>query len=83
MRKVRRDPHAVREAVALVIACVVAGVWVVTQLASVFFNKPVDGQVHVIMLAVVTALLGTAAFSARKSDERNGNGGNGKKPPSA
>ena len=69
----RRDPHAIREAVALFLACLVGAVWAVTTIASVFFNRPLDGQVHVIMLAVVTAVLGTAGLAAWVGN-RNGNG---------
>lgn len=68
-----RDPHAVREAVALFLAGLVGVVWAVTTLASVFFSRPIDGQVHVIMLATVSAMLGTAGINAWAST-RNGNG---------
>lgn len=74
MRKDRRDPNDLREAVLLVLGCGVFLVWAVTQLASVFLNRPVDVAVHGIMLAVVTGLLGGAYGVGRRS---NGNG-NGK-----
>ena len=59
-----RDPYAIREAVALFLACMVGVVWSVTTIASVFFNRPLDTAVHGIMLAVVTGILGTAGLSA-------------------
>jgi hypothetical protein len=76
VRKVGNDPKDIREAILLSLACLVALVWAVTQLASVFFGRPVDGEVHVIMLAVVTALFGGAALTGRtKNGNGNGNGG--------
>jgi hypothetical protein len=72
----RRDPHAAREAVALFLAGLVGVVWSVTTIASVFFDRPLDGQVHVIMLAVVSGMLGTAGISAW-AGSRNGKPGNG------
>jgi uncharacterized membrane protein HdeD (DUF308 family) len=72
VRKVQSDANSIREAVLLSLACLVALVWAVTQLASVFFARPVEGEVHVIMLAVVTALFGSAAVAGRKSGNGNG-----------
>lgn len=70
----RHDIHEIREAVALFLAGLVGVVWAVTTIAGTFFNRPVDGQVHVIMLAVVTAFLGTAAIAGWKANNGNGNG---------
>ena len=70
-----RDPYAKRETVALFLACLVGVVWGVTTIAATFFNRPLDGQVHVIMLATVSAMLGTAGINAWAST-RNGNGKN-------
>jgi hypothetical protein len=69
-----RDIHEIREAVALFLATLVGIVWAVTTIAGTFFNRPVDGQVHVIMLAVVTAFLGTAAIAGWKSNTNGKNG---------
>jgi hypothetical protein len=66
-----RDPKDIREAVLLMLGCGVFLVWAVTQLASVFFDQPVDPAVHGIMLAVVTGLFGGAYLVGRK----NGGGG--------
>lgn len=68
-----RDPHALREAVALFLAGLVGVVWAITTIAATFFERPLDGQVHVIMLAVVTGMLGTAGLSAW-AGSRNGKG---------
>ena len=73
MARLPRDPHYLREVVALTLACGVFVVWAVTQIAAVFFNRPVDGQVHLIMLTTVSALLGSAGLSAWRSG-KNGNG---------
>ncbi len=70
----RRDPYAAREAVALFLAGLVGIVWAVTTIASVFFGRPIDGQVHVIMLATVTAMLGTAGINAWASTKNGKNG---------
>ena len=67
MARPRRDANEIREAVSLFLAGLVGTVWAITTLASVFFNRPVDGQVHVIMLAVVTAFFGSAALAGRKA----------------
>lgn len=70
-----RDPNATRDLVvfytAVFLACLVGVVWATTTIAATFFGRPIDGQVHVIMLAVVTGLLGTAGLSTWKK------GGNG------
>jgi len=52
---------------------VVGAVWAITQLASVFFNRPVDPAVHGIMFVCVSGLLGIA-WKAGKVAEQNGNG---------
>lgn len=73
MARLPREQDAIREAVALTLACLVAVVWAITQLASVFFGKPVDTQVHLIMLTVVGSLLGGAGISAwRGKNDKNG-----------
>lgn len=70
-----RDPHSLREAVSLSIAAGVFVVWATVTLVSFFLNRPVDGQLHVIMLTVVSALLGTGGIAAwRGSKNGNGNG---------
>lgn len=72
MRKVPRDVNAVREAVLLVIGCVITLVWAtVTIVSTVFPDRPVQTEVHLIMLAFATASFGTAAIAGRKA---NGNG---------
>jgi hypothetical protein len=69
-----RDPNIIREAVALFIACLVACVWATATIASTFFNRPLDTAVHAIMLAVVTAVLGTAGIAAWAGKRNGGNG---------
>lgn len=72
MRKVSRDRHAVREAVLLVIGCVITLVWAATTIvSSVFPDRPVQTEVHLIMLAFATSAFGGAALAGRKA---NGNG---------
>lgn len=74
MRKDLRDVSTV-EAVLLILGCGVFIVWAVTQLASVFFDKPVDPAVHGIMLGVVTGLFTLANIASRRAQ---GNGTNGR-----
>ena len=68
----RRDPNAIREAVALFLACLVGCVWAITTIASVFFNRPLDTAVHGIMLAVVTGILGIGGLAAWAGKRNNG-----------
>lgn len=79
MRKGHRDPQAIREAVLLVLGCGVFLVWAITTLAATFFERPVDGQVHAIMLATVTGLLALAGVAGYKADKKNGTNGTGDK----
>ena len=71
-----RDPHYLREAVSLCIAAGVFVVWATVTLVSLFLNRPVDGQLHVIMLTVVGSLLGTAGVAAWRGG-KNGKPENG------
>lgn len=71
MRKAGRDLDAV-EAVLLILGCGVFVVWSITQLASVFFGRPVDPQVHVIFLTVVGGLIGLAGLAGKKASNGNG-----------
>lgn len=73
MRKDRRDPHEVREIVLLVLGCGVFVVWSIAVLASTFLGKPMDAQVHAVMLAAEGGLFGGAWLAGRKA-EKNGNG---------
>lgn len=73
MRKDRRDLDAV-QAVFLILGCGVFIVWSITQLASVFFGRPVDPQVHVIFLTVVGGLITLAGLAGKRTN------GNGKSP---
>lgn len=76
MRKGERDRHAVREAVLLVIGCVITLVWATATIVStVFPDRPVQTEVHLIMLAFATASFSGAAIAGRKSSNGNGNGG--------
>lgn len=83
MRKAARDRHAVREAVLLVIGCVITLVWATTTIVStVFPDRPVQTEVHLIMLAFATASFSGAAIAGRKSNGNgNGNGGGKDAPP--
>ena len=71
MRKARRDPHELREAVLLVLGCGVFVVWATATMAATFFARPVDSAVHAIMLATVTGLFG-GAYLAGRQVEKNG-----------
>jgi hypothetical protein len=71
VRKDRREAHEIREAVLLILGCGVFIVWAITQLASVFFARPVDPAVHMIMAAVVTGLFGGAYLSGRKTNDKD------------
>ena len=74
MRKAPRDINELREIVLQALGCGVFLVWSTAVLASTFLGRPMDAQVHVIMLTTIAGLLGGAAVSGRKS---NGNGKNG------
>jgi predicted permease len=72
VRKVPHDRNAVREAVLLVIGCIVTLVWATATIVSVAFpDRPVQTEVHLIMLAFATSAFGGAAIAGRKA---NGNG---------
>jgi hypothetical protein len=65
-----------REAVLLVIGCVVTLVWAIATIAQVIFpERQVSGEVHLIMLAVAGSFFGSAALSSRKTNGKNGKDG--------
>ena len=74
MQKDRRDINELRETVLLCLGCGVFFVWAIAVFAATFLARPMDPQVHVIMLATVTGLLGGSVLAGRKA---NGNGRNG------
>ena len=74
MRKAHRDIHEIREAALLCLGFGVFLVWAIAVLASTFLGKQMDSQVHVIMLATTTGLIGGGIVVGRKA---NGNGKNG------
>lgn len=81
MRKAQRDRNAVREAVLLIIGCVITLVWATTTIVStVFPDRPVQTEVHLIMLAFATASFSGAAIAGRKSSNGS-NGGSKDAPP--
>lgn len=71
MRKAPRDINEVREAFLMCLGAGVFLVWSVAVMAATFLDKPMDGQVHVIMLATTTGLIGGGIVVGRKA---NGNG---------
>lgn len=73
MRKDSRDRAAVREAVLLVVGCLITLVWATATIVQVVFpDRPVSTEVHLVMLAFATSAFGGAAVAGRKA---NGNGG--------
>ena len=81
MRKAGRDldRHGLREAVLLVIGCLITLVWATATIVQVVFpDRPVSTEVHLIMLAFATSAFGGAAIAGRKSAQ-NGNGTGGAK----
>ena len=79
MQKGERDPHAVREAVLLVLGCIVTLVWSVSTIVPLIWpTRQVDGGVHLVMLTVAGGLFGAAAIAGRKANGNGtGKGGNG------
>jgi hypothetical protein len=76
VRKAGRDRNEIREAVLLALGCFIVLVWAVATLVPTLFpspsRPPVDGQVHVIALAVVVGLFGAAGLAGRRSSNGNG-----------
>lgn len=68
MPRTRRDIHELRETFLLYLGAGVFLVWSVVVVGGFFLNRPVDAQVHVIMLATVTGLLGGSAWAGRKAN---------------
>ena len=76
MRKGHRDIQEIREIVLLCLGCGVFVVWSIAVLTALFFGRPMDAQVHAVMLAAETGLFGGAYLAGRKAD-RNGKDSNG------
>lgn len=72
MPKAPRDINELREAVLLCLGAGVFLVWAVAVMASTFLGKPMDSQVHVIMLATTTGLIGGGVVAGRKANGKNG-----------
>lgn len=75
----RKQDEALRERILLAIGCTVTIVWAVATLVQVVFpDRPVSGEVHLVMMTVAGFFFGGAALEARKKQNGDGNGDDSK-----